>query len=191
MKFLGVENVLTQPMYDTIQLTASANQTINFFSSPRGQILAGTVPKSNSHTNMIEAGRLPSGWSMKIEAFSFYVRQQAEGGAAVTKVDYDTIYSDGFIDVQIGQVSFLKCPVAAMPSAGCESQYFSNITPAATEFSNGHGVGSHLNKFYLGDQMLQLDAQESIEVLLNVPGTIIAVTDVTFMLWGAVTRPVR
>ena len=191
MKFLGVENELTQPMYDTVQLEAVANQTVVFYANPRGQALTGAINKTNSHTNMVEAGRLPSGWSMRLEAISFYVRSAADGGIATSKVDYDTIYQNGFIDFQIGQVSFLKTPITAIPPAGCESTYRSNITPAATEYSLNHGVGSQMNKFYMGDNPLLLEPQETLEIFLTIPGTIVAVTDVTFMLWGTINRPVR
>lgn len=191
MKFAGVKNRLTYPIYDTVQLAAGAGQTVRFYAVPLGGIIAGAVAKTNAHTNLVQAGRLQKGWTMEITGFSFFVRNLAEGGAAVSKVDYDIIFDYGFYELQIGQVEFSTLPILSIPNAGAETQYFSNIAAAVTEFKMNHGLASVMNRFPLDDNILILEDQESIEVQLTIPGTIVAVTDVTFMLWGYVTRPVR
>lgn len=191
MKYAGVKNRLTYPMYDTVQLAAAGNQTVRFFSVPLGGIIAGAVTKTNAHTNLVQAGRLQKGWTMEITGLSFFVRQTAEGASEFTKADYDTIFNYGFYELQIGQVEFSTLPLVQIGSAGAETQYFSNITAAATEYKNNHGLASIMNRFSLDDNILILEDQESIEVRLTIPGTIAAVTDITSMLWGYVTRPVR
>lgn len=190
MKFANVDNQLTQPIYDTVQLAAAAGQTINFFSIPLNGALTAAANKTYAHTNLIQAGRLEKGINMTMTGLGLAVRGLASGGARVTLVDYDVIFDTGHINLLIGNVSFLHLPTIAIPSGALENQYFSNITPAATEYRVNHGLSSVANIYRL-DSPLILEDQESIQVDLFIGGTVAAVTDVTFFIFGEQTRPVR
>lgn len=191
MRLLGVQNELDQPIYDTMQLAVAAvPQTVNFFSVPIGQIIAGAVVKTYSHTNLVQAGRLEKGLKLTIKAISFSVKETAVGGARPTWADYVSVYNNSFLRLFIGQVSFLDTYLQAVPPASAEVGYYSNIVAAPTEYKATHGVGSYFNRFTI-DQPLFLDDQESINVELTIGNPIVAVTDVMVILWGSMIRPVR
>jgi len=190
MRYAKVENQLTQPIYDTVQLAAAVGQTANFFSVPLNGVLAGAVNKTYAHTNLIQAGRLEKGINMIIEGFTLAVRDTATGGARVTLADYLVIYDTGHLNFLIGNVSFNHLPCILVPAGAGETQYFSNIAAAATEYKINHGLSSVANMYRLNSPII-LEDQESIQFDLFIGGTIAAVTDVTITLWGEQTRPVR
>ena len=189
MRVLGVENLLTQPVYDTVQCAAVAGQTVSFFSTPLNGVLAGAVLKTYAHTNIIQAGRLEVGIELQIESISLSIKPTIAAGTAVTLVDYRALYQATHLNFQIGQVSFLRIPAFFLPAANSENQYQSNIAAAATEFSSNHGLGSINNRFAI--QPVVLEPQETIQVDMFVGGTLAAVMDVCLVLWGRITRPVR
>jgi len=188
MRFLGVENVIDQCYYDTVQLAAAAGTT-GMFLVPLGGALTAAAAKTYAHTNLTQAGRLEKGINLTIKALSMSIRDTASGGAAPTLADYRVIYNSGHINLQIGQVSVFRLPIIALPAGPCENQYFSNIAAAATEFKNNHGLGAFGNRYML-DKPLVLEENGAIQVDGTI-AAIAAVTDVTFFLWGEATRPVR
>jgi hypothetical protein len=189
MRYLGAQNVATQPLYDTVRLAVVAGgQTVSFFTVPQGGLLAAGVVKGFSHTNLIQAGRLEKGVELTIRAISFFVKDNA--GAMVSLVDYLSIFNTSNINLQFAGVSFLRMPVCAVPPSAGDTNYFSNIAPAATEFKLSRGAGTFGNRWILDNPMV-LEDQETIQVDLQITGAIAAVTNVTFTLWGDMTRPVR
>lgn len=188
-RIVGVENLISQHLYDTVQLAAVAGQTVSFFSVPLNGVLAGAALKTYAHTNLVQAGRLEVGTELTIEAISFSVKPTVAAGTAVSLADFRAIYQASHINVQIGGVSFLRASLIDLPPANAETQYYSNIAAAATEFQSNHGLGSIHNRMAI--QPIVLEAQETILVDLFVGGTVAAVTDVKFNLWGKMTRPVR
>lgn len=190
MRYEGVTNQLNQPIYDTVQLAAVAGQMANFFSIPLNGALTAAANKTYAHTNLIQAGRLEKEIEMVIVGMTLAVRDTASGGARYTLADYLIIYDTAHINLLIGGVSFLHIPAMRCPAGVGETQYFSNITPAATEYKVNHGLSSVVN-VYRFDNPLVLEDQESIQVELRVDGTIAAVTDVTLFLEGTQRRPVR
>lgn len=190
MRYKGVSNNITQPIYDTVQLAAAANQTVSFFAVPFGGLLAAGIIKDYRHTNLVQAGRLEKGLEIEIEAMSLIVKQKIDAGTIVTWADYQMIYNESHLNLQIGQVSFLRLPLTQVPPAAGETNYFSNITPAATEFKASKGLGS-INNVFKFTNVLILEDQESIQVDLFVGGTPGAICDVQLVLWGTQTRPVR
>jgi hypothetical protein len=181
---------LNQPVYDTVQLAAAAAQTVTFFAVPRGGALTAALNKGYEHTNLIQAGRLEEGLSLEIEAVSFSIRNEVKAATAAVWADYTLIYNTGHINLLMGQVTFLRLPLTLIPPGPQETNYFSNITPAATEFKANKGLGSINNVFHMPNTLI-LEPNESIQVDLYVDGTVSAVTDVQFTLWGVQTRPVR
>lgn len=191
MRVVGMINELTQPIYDTVQLAVAAGaQQVTFFAVPLNGVLAGAVLKTYAHTNLIQAGRLEKGLEITITGLSFYVRNIAAGGAAPSLVDTFAIYDHTDVNLQIGQTTFLRCVASEIPSGGASLNYFSNIAPAATEFKVTHGLSAHRNIFALAHPLI-LEDQESISVVCTVNAAIVAVTDIVFVLWGQLTRPVR
>lgn len=188
MRFLGVQNALDQPFYDTVQLPAAAGLT-SLFLVPLGGALTAAAVKTYAHTNMTQAGRLEKGVNLTIKALSMSIRDTASGGGTPTLADYRVFYNSGHVNLLIGQVSVFHLPCIAIPAGPCENQYFSNIAAAATEFKNNHGLGAFGNKFVL-DNPIVLEENEAIQVDIVV-AALAAVTDVTFFLWGESTRPVR
>jgi len=191
MRYKGVVNQLSQPIYDTVQAAAAAGQVLSFFTNPLNGVMAGAVLKTYADTNMIQAGRLEKGLQLEITHISVSLRDTATGGARVTLADYLVFYNSAHVNLLIGQTSFLHLPVKHIGSAGEETQYFSNIAAAATEYKVNHGLGSVMNRFPLAPNELILEDQESIEVQITIGGTLAAVTDVTCTLWGNLIRPVR
>lgn len=191
MRIVGTINELTQPVYDTVQLAVAAGaQQVTFFAVPLNGVLAGAALKTYAHTNLIQAGRLEKGLELVITGLSFYIRNIAAGGAAPSLVDSFAIYDHTSINLEIGQKSFLRCLASEIPSGGASLNYFSNIVAAATEFKVNHGLGAHRNIFKF-EHPLILEDQESISVVATVNSAIAAVTDIVFVLWGQLTRPVR
>lgn len=189
MRYLGAQGVLTQPVYDTVQLAVVAGgQTVSFFLVPQGGLLVAGTVKNFSHTNLVQAGRLEKGVELTIRAISFFVKDNA--GAMVSLVDYLSIFNNGNINMMFAGVSFLRLPVSALPPSSGDMFYFSNITPAATEFKMTRGVGTFGNRLVLDNPMI-LEDQETIQIDLQIAGAIAAVTNVTLTLWGDLTRPVR
>ncbi len=191
MRYLGVENQITQPIYDTVQLPiAAVAQTASFFVVPLNGILAGAVVKTYSHTNLVQAGRLEKGLELTIKGISFFVRDTATGGAVVSFADYLSVYNISHLNLLIGQQSFFRMTLPHIAPAAAEINYFSNIVAAATEFKAWKGIGTVKNYFPL-DNPLVLEDQESIQVDVEIESAIVAVTDITLMLHGDMTRPVR
>lgn len=188
MRFLGVQNVIDQPIYDTVQMPAAAGLS-SLFLVPLNGALTAAAAKTYAHTNMTQAGRIEKGCELEIRALSMYIRPVASGGAAVTLADYRVFYNTGHVNVQIGQQSVFRLPTSHIPCGPCELQYFSNIAAAATEFQNNHGLGAFGNKYILENPVV-LEENEAIQVDITV-AALAAVTDVTFTLWGKYTRPVR
>lgn len=188
-RIIGVENQLTQPIYDTVQAAAVAGQTVSFFSVPLNGVLAGAVTKTYAHTNLVQAGRLETGVELEINAISLSIRPTIAAGTAPTLVDFRALYQASHINLQLGGVSFLRLPAHAIPAANSENQYFSAIAAAPTEFQSNHGLGSIHNK--LDITPILLEAQETIQCDLFIGGTLAAVMDLTMILWGKMKRPVR
>lgn len=190
MTLPGVESRLTQPLYDTVQLPAAANPVANFFNIPLGGLLAAGVAKTLADTNLVQGNQLEEGWSFVIKALSMHIRDTAAGGARVTLVDYDLLYNRSFIQFDKSQQWWLRLPTALIPPGPGEFNYFSNIAAAATEYKATKGLGSIGNRFVLDDP-IYLKSQEHFQVTLTVAGTPGAVTDVTLVLWGDLTRNVQ
>jgi hypothetical protein len=189
MRVLGVQNLLTQPLYDTMQAAAVAGQTLSFYSIPLNGPLTAAINKTYAHTNVIQAGRLEKGVELTIKGISFAIRPTIAAGTAVTLVDYKAIYEASHINMQIGQVSVLRLPLNEIPAGCSENQYFSNIAAAATEFQSNHGLGAISNVLPINP--LVLEENETIQVDLFIGGTVAAVTNLRMVLWGDMTRPVR
>lgn len=176
---------LEQPIYDTISLAIAATSG-NFFSIPFGGIIVGTTPKNYQHTNMIQAGRLDTGYTMVVDAVSLWFPETA---TRQTQVDIRAVQS-GFFQLQISDTIFLTVPMSMIPNGGAELQLFSNITPAATEFQLDKGVQATQNRFYLR-QSITLNPQQTFTARIGGFHTApAAATQVSCALWGILTRPV-
>lgn len=185
----GVSQQLTQHIYDTVQLAAVAGQTVSFFQVPLGGALTAAINKTYAHTNLVRAGSLEMGIAMDIEGIAFAIKPTIAAGTAITLADYRAIYQASHINIIINQVSKFRCALNQLPCANMENQYFSNITPAATEFASNHGLGS-VNNYYPFKLVLGLAPLQSIQVDLFVGGTVAAVNDVMLTLYGTQERAV-
>jgi hypothetical protein len=180
--------VYTQPLFDTINLAATATGG-TFFAVPRGGAIGAAV-KDARHTNLVQAGRLEPGNELQANAISMHVRQSLQAGALPLDADVRAVYSGNVRILIGGQTEFLTIPAQLIPAGGADFVFFSNITPAATEFYLAKGVAATQNKFYL-DEPLKLESQETITVILENCDAITAATHVTFVFWGTALRPVR
>lgn len=192
MRFLGVEGVIDQPIYDTIRVPVVAGaQTVSFFRIAQGGLLAAGIPKTYSMTNVLQVGRIDRGYQLKINAMSLCVRHQLMvTGTVRSWADYRAIYNLSFIQLFFNDRPFGDYPTHLIPAGNEEDDYFSNIAPAATEFNPMHGISSVNNKFPLATP-LTLEEEETFRVDLNIGSAIAALTDVTFTYWGELTTPVR
>ena len=177
---------LDQPLYDTMQLTAGTNQTFTFFSVPHGQEYISGVTKDYHHTNLVQAASLEKGQTFKVLAFSLNIRPIAQGGAAPTRADARVIHM-GSINLTLnGNKSFYRSPISEIGPGCAEMMYFSNITPAATEFNINRSVSASSNVKGL-KVPIDIEDQEPIRLHMHIPGTIAAVTDVQFVMHGLLT----
>ena len=181
--------VYTQPLFDTIHLAAAAVRG-SFFVNPKGGILTAGVLKDDRHTNLVQAGRLEPGNELQCNAVSMHIRQSVQAGALPQDADIRAVFAGNIRFMLGGATLFLQLPCQMIPSAGADFVFFSNITPAATEFYVSNGVAAIQNKFHL-DQPLTIRSQETIEVILENMDTIAAAVHVVFVLWGTALRPVR
>lgn len=177
-----------QPLYDTMQLAAVAGpKEYSFFSLPKGGVLVGTTKKGFEHTNLIQPAMLETGRYFTALGMFMYVRESASGGAVATLADYQVLQG-GWLELKVAEKECGRWPCPLVPSGGCDLNYFSNITPAATEFRVNRGINatSNIRAF---SHPIEIDPQVTIEVVLTVPGTIAAVIDVTFAFAGIMRRP--
>ncbi len=187
-RFQGTSYKLWEPLYDTVQLAAAAGPLeYQFFRVPLGGLLVAGAPKGYQHTNMTQAGVLERGKVFQVRGYSMHLRSLAKAGAAPTFVDAGVV-KDGHINVEYGQVSFLRSQASAFPSGGHDIVLNDTVT-VNVQF----GVSANANIFWLNgpEAWIDIAEQEDIMVTLAIPGTIVAVTDVTFVIWGMETRPVR
>jgi len=176
---------LEQPCYDTISLAIAAT-TGTFFTVPFGGLLVAGVPKGYEHTNLIQASRLETGYTLNVDAISIWFPEMA---ARATEVDIQALQS-GYFQLQISDTVFLTVPIAMIPDGGAELIMFSNITPAATEYQLNKGQGVTQNRFYLRKPIL-INPQQTFKAVIGGFHTApAAATKIACALWGVLTRPV-
>ena len=185
--FPGAKNVLDQPIYDTIQLAVAAAQVVHFFTVPLNGALTAAANKTYEHTNLVQAGRLESGNQLHVTGLSFFAKQLASGGAAPTLADLTALYS-GWIQFNVGQVSYLRLPIAMIPNGGAEPVPTGNGAAASTHLA--HGISAISNRFHFKNPFT-IEADEAIDVEFHVTAAVAAVTDVVFVIWGDYERPLR
>ncbi len=173
-----------QPLYDTMQLAAAAGREYRFFTQPIGQVIAGTTLKTKAHTNMTQAGQLEGGMSMRITGIGMAICEYAAGTTVRATLVDNIVARLGWLELLINNRPWLSIPASMAGPAGQELNYVSNIPPAATEFHANQGVSHQQNRYNLVEPIDLNDKQEQFAVVLTVPGTIIAVTDVRISLFG-------
>jgi hypothetical protein len=173
-----------------VQLAVAAVQEVAFFQVPLGQLLVAGVPKTYTHTNLPLAGVLERGLDFLVTGFSMFARALAKGGIQPSLVDLQSLAQTGHVNFELGQVSYGRYPATMIPAGGAEVNYFSNIVAAPTEFMVNRGINAISNRFHLTSP-IRISEQENIKVTLDLTSAIAAVTDLTFVLWGTQTRPVR
>ena len=188
-RYTGESYVLSQPLYDTVQLAVAAAQVVRFFAVPLGGLLVAGAPKTYAHTNLVQAGVLERGMDFEITGLSMHAWELAKAGAQPSLVDMQSLHS-GHINLELGQVSYERVQTALIPAGGAELVYFSNIVAAPTAFHVNRGISAMSNRFHLTNT-LRIQEQEAISVALELDTAIAAVMDVTFVMWGNLTRPVR
>lgn len=192
MQFVGIENVVDQPVWDTIRVPVAAGvQTVSFFVVPQAGLLAAGIPKTYAMTNLLQVGRIDKGYQLTIKEISLTILHQLMvTGTVRTWANYQAIYNLSFLDFRFNDRNYLYVPTTFIPMGNEENDYFSNIAPAATEFKPTHGYGSFTNKFKLPTP-LTLEEEETIRVDLFVGSAIAAAAvDVRLTLWGDMVRPV-
>lgn len=184
-RYPGEKYQLDQPLYDTVRVAVSAvAQTVSFFLVPLGGLMFAAAPKTYTYTNLVQAGTLEKGSTFTVTGYSMELREIAKGGIAPSLVDAQNI-TLGHLNFTLGQVSFWREPSCHPPGGGA-SVYLNDTATVHVS----RGVPAWQNRIMLAHP-LQIDEQESIQVDLVVEGAIVAVTDVTFWLWGTQMRPVR
>ena len=184
----------TQPIYDSIVLPIAAAGAVvgTFFAVPRGGLLAVAIPKSNRHTNLVQAGRLERDNSMMIESFSVHYPKTDEAGALPAVADINAIRVGSFRVLFGGDTEFAKGQVCFIPNGGCDAHLTTDgaLAAATAAETYGGGVSVVQNKYMLYEP-LPLRDQESINVVFENMDAIAAPTQVTFVFWGTYLRPAR
>ena len=106
MQVPGTGLVIYQPIYDTINLAIGATSG-TFFQVPLGSILVGTTPKNYQHTNMVQAGRLDTGYSFEIDGLAVWFPETATRS---TQVDIRAVQS-GFLQLSIQDTQIFTVPL--------------------------------------------------------------------------------
>lgn len=190
-KLIGAENLITQPLYDTVQAAAAVPQVLNFFTVPLGGLLAAGIVKTYLHTNMLQPQRLESDQSFLCNGMAIVIKSQIGAGTRVVTVDYEGIMENSFLQLIFEDTTWFRLPLNQMPGAAGEGQMFSNIAPAVTEFKNNHGLSSAMNYFRF-DNTIEIGQQEAFRVQLDIENyTVTAVTNIQIMLMGQLKRAVR
>jgi hypothetical protein len=186
-KFLGAENTITQHLYDTILLPIGAVGG-TFFTVPFGGLLVAGIAKNNRHTNLLQASRLESGVYVDVDSISMHLPQTPEAGALPLQADVRAVFSGNIRIVFGGVREFLRLPAAMIPCGGANFTFFSNIAPAATEYYLSNGVPATQNRLSL--MPFRIEEGETIQVVLENCDAMTAATEVTFVFWGQMNRPV-
>jgi hypothetical protein len=180
---VGLE--LEQPYYDTISLAVAAT-TGTFFTVPFGGILVGAVVKGYEHTNLIQAGRLETGYSLNVDAISIWFPETA---TRASEADIQGIQS-GYFQLSMSDTIFLTVPIAMIPDGGAELIMFSNIAAAVTEYQLNKGQGVTQNRFYLR-KPIPINPQQTFKAVIGGFHTApAAATKISCALWGVLIRPV-
>lgn len=176
---------LEQPIYDTINLAAAATSG-TFFTTPYGGTLVGATTKGYQHTNLVQASRLDTGYTLVVDAISFWFPETA---TRQTEADIRAVQS-GYFQFSISDTIFLTIPIAMIPNGGAELVLVSNIAAAATEYQLNKGQSVSQNRFYLRAP-IKIDPQQTFKATIGGFHTApVAASQVSCALWGLLTRPV-
>jgi hypothetical protein len=151
-----------------------------FFSIPRLGALNGSVDKDYRHTNMVQANRLEEGQEFTIRGLSAYFRLDAAANPTVADAE---IVNSGWYQIKIGnQHTVLTEPLCRVPNGGADLVYFWDNS-AAAQLAIARGVSAASNVRPL-TEAIRIENRERFSVTVTLPGTIAAVTQLTFVLHG-------
>jgi len=111
-------DVITQPLYDTVQFGAAAltsGSFIKLFTVPQGQgtTAIGTAgSKVEADTNMTLGGQLPAPWGYRIMAIACQLDPQS------TFADINAAIASLSFRLTIGAKDWLTCPLSMLPAGG-------------------------------------------------------------------------
>lgn len=154
---LLVKERLWYPLYDRVEYAAAGQTKLDFFSVPRGQ-----NSKTYADTNMWTGAVLPTGKAHRTHAIRIVTDPQ------ITIDEAQKAFKDCWLIVRLND-ALVIAERAELFTAGCGLQVFSNIAAAATEYQVTNGVPAAKHIQSLGDEPLEWDNEDNVEVSMNWP----------------------
>lgn len=188
MQVKGITDLITQPLWDTMQLPMAGATTLTFFLVPIGgtvtAALGGGTVKSLVDTNMDLAGQLAAGFAFQVNGFRMMFPWN------VVSLDVGIAINAATFRFVVGQKDFLRLPARSLPSGSgvWVPQPTANLIGATSGWP-------HLgNNYGIKGKPLILSATENFSASLNWFNgvqAISAATFVTIVLDGYLGRPVQ
>ena len=186
---LNLQDVIAQPLYDTVTLPAVGATKLTFFAVPLGQGTTsfGTGAKHLGDTNMDLAGQLPSGFGFKMMGIRLATPWN------FLNIDAAIYINGAVLRLFIGAKEFLKVPARTIP-AGNGPFITGTGVAAVGQTAFNSGWPSMQNGFAIGRKPLDLGPTENFQATLEWQGgvqAISALVPLTMYLDGFLGRPVQ
>lgn len=167
----AVKERLWYPLYDRQTYVAAGQTNLPYFAVPKGQ-----ASKTYADTNMWTGAVLPTGKSHRTHA----IRLVLQSDILIT--DAQKIFKDAYLLMKLND-TLVVAERAELFGAGCGLQVFSNITAAATEFQVTNGTPSAKHIQSLGDEPIEWNNRDNIEVSLNWPAVQAIAADMKIVIY--------
>jgi hypothetical protein len=157
----GIEDLITQPLYDSVSFAAGAA----FAAQTMFQTIKGQAGKTLAQTNMTFAGALPNPQRLNVRALRVWIAN------STAPVDLFNLLQNVSIEVVFNGKPYFQGPLGLL-TAGCGAMVTAaaqvGTAPAgsAPVFSTSNGNPDQRNVFSL-NQPIMIEQGEPIEVKLN------------------------
>lgn len=186
-----VQDLITQPLYDSGTVATSATTKITFFSVPYGSGTTnfGTGAKTLTDTNLSLAGQIPAGWRHECRAVSFVGWSVAVSQA----LDLQTMLQGAFIQIKTGgNKIWLEIPAKRL-TGGCGVEGFAATAVGGSPLTiqNAHIGVSDARAVYGLQTPITIVGGTAFSVTLEWPGgapTLTAAMPVTLFFEGQTLR---
>jgi len=186
-----LQDVIAQPLYDTVTLPMAGATRLTFFSVPLGQgaTAFGAGTKHLGDTNMELAGQLAAGFAFKLLGFRLAFPWNIPIADLVLGIN------GAAFRFFVAAKEFLRVPARTVPSGNAAFITTNAGSTAAANVASGtSGWPSMQNGFAVGRKPLDMGAGENFSVTLEWGGGVQAISAATFItiyLDGFMGRPVQ
>lgn len=186
---VNLQDVIAQPLYDTVALPMAGATKLTFFTVPLGQGTTsfGAGAKHLGDTNMDLAGQLPAGFAFNVQGFRLAFPWN------FPPPDLQIAINGAAFRFFVGAKEFLRVPARTIPS-GNGPWVGGTQAAGATQVVATSGWPTMQNGFAIGKKSLYLNATENFSATLEWQGGVQAISAQTFItiyLDGYLGRPVQ